>query len=147
MVDALLRDGVGGEDPERGGVAGRRGQRAARVGRQRQLHRGGRERPPGPLRVLVLQVYVQQRAGRLGVGRVRVVGAGQRELQAVLADRVFELAADQRRLGLDVESTEDERHRVAEAAEVGHADLEGGWRRRAPDAGDAHPVGALPRRA
>ena len=47
-------------------------------------------------------------------------------------DRLGQLGADQAGLGLDVESTEDEGHRVAEAAELVDADLERGRRRACP---------------
>ena len=60
------------EHRERTRVAGQRRQRRARVGRERQFHRRLRERRARHARRSpILDVYVQQRARRLGVGRVR----------------------------------------------------------------------------
>jgi hypothetical protein len=140
VPDRGLRHVLGGEDPVRGRRTGRGGQGAPGVGGEGEFHRRRRERPPGPLRIGVLQVHVQQRAGRLGPRRVGVVGAGQDELQPVGTDGVGQLGPDQGGLRLDLQTAEDERHRVAEPGEAGHADLEGLRRGAATDAGDADPV-------
>ena len=100
-------------------VAGRGGQREARVGGQRQLDAAPRERPPGHGRVGVLDgaraaarsppPRRRRPGGRCGPAASRAPRAG--------AERRLELRADQRGLGLDVEPGEHERHVVAEAAE------------------------------
>src|SRR5258705_13087146 len=87
-----------------------------------------------------MNVDGQEGAGRLDGVRVRMVGAGQPPGEAVRADSVRQLFAYQLCLRFDVESTQDERHLVAVAAQRVRADLDGVRWRRATYAADFHPV-------
>ncbi len=140
-------DIAGGEHPVHLALARRCGGGEPRIAGERQFDCGGGELATDIGGVGIAHDAVQQRArGLLGVGVV-VVGAGQRPLQFGRFDGQagLQLSPHQLGLGVDVEAGQHERHRVAEAADAVQRHLQGGRRRLAPHAVDAHPVGAVGR--
>lgn len=118
----------------------------ARVAGQAEFDGGGAQGAADPALVAVAGGEPEQGARLLLDGGVRVVGPGQGPPQlgrAVLAQRPVELGADQRGLGLDVQSREDEHHLAAPAADPVQPGLEGGWRGLAAHTADPYPVRAL----
>ena len=127
------------EHAVRRGVAGRRGHVKPGIGRQRQLDRRRPRTPARPASGRCRADAVQQRA------RLLLTSASGWSVRASVnparpCRRLGELRLDQRRLRLDVQAGQHERHRVAEAAEGVEPDLERRRRRAAADAGDPDPV-------
>ena len=115
---AIARRGSGGE---------------ARIAGERQFDCRRGELTADVGRVGVAHDAVQQRAGGLlGVG-VGVVGARKRPLQLGRFDGQagFQLSPHQIGLGVDVQTRQHERHRVAETADAVQRDLECRWWRLA----------------
>ena len=134
-----------GVDAERRAVAGRRGEVEAGIAGQRHLDRGAAERPADDVRRGVERLAAQQHAGAgLGVG-VRPLDAELRphQLGRPRRQRRLELRPGERRLGLDPVAGEHEGDLVAVTAQRVEADLRGGRRPLAADAGDPHPVGPV----
>ena len=135
---------LGAEHAVRAGVAGSGGQGAAGVRGQRELH-GGLGEGAGPAR-LASASWMWTVSSALAASSVSASAWSVRASRQVSPSGPMASSSwspDQGRLGLDVESTQDERHRVAVAAERVHADLHGRRWRLAPHPGHTDPVGPV----